>query len=82
MRLKPDKAKRGPGAVGPQKKYEMSFLLHYVGDFHTLGPRNSKLCQHNLDKTVNLDTCIEQFRDWGISFHPDKLEGPPLSCLF
>lgn len=56
MRLKPDKAKRGPGAVGPQKKYEMSFLLHYVDDFHTLGPPNSKLCQHNLD------TCIEQFR--------------------
>ena len=75
MRLKPDKAKRGPGAVGPQKKYEMSFLLHYVDDFHTLGPPNSKLCQHNLD------TCIEQFRDWGISFHPDKLDGTLLSCL-
>ena len=48
----------------------MSFLLHYLDDFHTLGPPNSQTRQRNLD------TCIQQFQDWGIPLHPDKLEGP------
>ena len=48
----------------------MSFLLHYLDDFHTLGPPNSQTCQRNLH------TCIQQFQDWGIPLHPDKLEGP------
>ena len=53
-----------------QKKYDVSFLLYYyLDDFHTLGPPNSGMCQ------PNLDTCIQQFQDWGIPLHPDKLEG-------
>ena len=53
-----------------KKQYNVSFLLHYLDDFHTLGPPNSQTCQQNLD------TCIQQFQDWGIPLHPDKLEGP------
>ena len=53
-----------------KKQYDVSFLLHYLDDFHTLGPPNSQTCQRNLD------TCIQQFQDWGIPLHPNKLEGP------
>ena len=53
-----------------KNQYDVSFLLHYLDDFHTLGPPNSQMCQRNLD------TCIQQFQDWGIPLHPDKLEGP------
>ena len=51
--------------MGPQKKYDMSFLLHYMDDFHTLGPPKSQTSQRNLD------TCVQQFQDWGIPIHPD-----------
>ena len=53
-----------------KKQYDVSFLLHCLDDFHTLGPPNSQTCQWNLD------TCIQQFQDWGISLHPDKGGGP------
>ena len=53
-----------------KKQYDVSFLLHYLDDFHTLGPPNYQTCQRNLD------TCIQQFQDWGIPLHPNKLEGP------
>ena len=53
-----------------KKQYDVSFLLHYLDDFHTLGPPNSQTCQRNLD------TRIQQFQDWGIPLHPDKLESP------
>ena len=45
-------------------------LKKQYDDFHTLGPPNSQTCQRNLD------TCIQQFQNWGIPFHTDKLEGP------
>ena len=31
-----------------KKQYDMSCLLHYLDDFHTLGPLNSQTCQHAL----------------------------------
>ena len=52
------------------KQYDVSFLLHYLDDFHTLGPPNSQTCQRNVD------TSIHQFQDWGIPLHPDKVESP------
>ena len=52
------------------KKQYVRFLLHNLDDFHTLGPPNSQTCQRNID------TSIQQFQDWGISLHPDKLESP------
>ena len=36
-----------------KKQYDVSFLLHYLDDFHTLGPPTSQICQRNLD------TCIQ-----------------------
>ena len=53
-----------------KKQYDVNFLLHYLDDFHTLGPPHSQTCQRNLD------TCIQQFQDWWIPLHPDKLKGP------
>ena len=53
-----------------KKQYDVSFLLHYLDDFHTLGPPNSQTCQRNVD------TSIQQFQDWGIPLHPDKMESP------
>ena len=53
-----------------KQKYNVSFLLHYLDDFHTLRPPNSQTCQQNLD------TCIQQFQNWGIPLHRDNLEGP------
>lgn len=40
--------------------YEVNFLCHYLDDFHTLGPPNSPICQHNFD------TCVWMFKEWGI----------------
>ena len=48
----------------------LKFLLHYLDDFYTLGPPNSPVCQYNLD------TCIRLFKDWHITLHPEKVEGP------
>ena len=53
-----------------KKKYDVSFLLPYLDNFHTLGLPNSQAGQQNLH------TCIQQFQDRGIPLHPDKLEGP------
>ena len=47
--------------------YEVQFLFHYLDDFHTLGPPDSPVC-----------VCL--FSEWGIPFHPGKLEGPS-TCL-
>ena len=53
-----------------KKQYDVRFLLHNLDDFHTLRPPNSQTCQRNID------TSIQQFQDWGIPLHPDKLESP------
>ena len=54
--------------------YNVNFLLHYLDDFHTLGPPNSPVCQNNIA------TCVKLFKEWGIPLHPNKLEGP-CTCL-
>ena len=55
-----------------KKQYDVSFLLHSLDDFYTPDPPNwySQRCH------LNLATCIQQFQDWEIPLHPDKLEGP------
>ena len=50
--------------------YEVQFLLHYLDDFHTLGPPDSPICQQNLD------ICVLHFSESGIPLHADKLKGP------
>ena len=59
---------------GLEQNYDVTFLMHYLDDFHTLGPSSSSVCQHNLDRS------IEYFSKLGIPLHPDKLEGPS-TCL-
>ena len=54
--------------------YEVQFLLHYLDDFHTLGPPDSPVCQQNLD------ICVLHFSESGIPLHADKLKGPSM-CL-
>ena len=60
--------------VGGQAKLHVTFPMHYLVDFHTLGPPGSSVCQHNLDRSIDC------FSKLGIPLHPDKLEGP-LTCL-
>ena len=54
--------------------YGINLLLHYLDDFHTLGPPNSPVCQNNVN------ACVQLFLKWSIPLHPDKLEGPS-KCL-
>ena len=37
----------------PITLYDVSFLLHYLDDFHTLGPPTFPICQRNLDTWSN-----------------------------
>ena len=30
----------------------VTFLMHYLDDFHTLSPLSSSVCQHNLDRSI------------------------------
>ena len=54
--------------------YGINFLLHYLDDFHTLGPPNSPVCQNNVN------TCVQLFSELGIPLHRNKLERPS-TCL-
>ena len=53
-----------------KNKYLLEWLSHYLDDFFTAGPANTKKCQSNLDiiKLV--------FQNLGVPLTPDKLEGP------
>ena len=57
-----------------KRNYEVTFLMHYLDDFHTLGPSSFSVCQHNLDRS------IEYFSKLGIPLHADKEEGLSM-CL-
>ena len=48
----------------------VKFILHYLDNLHTLDSPNSPVYQNKLDLRIRL------FEDWGISLHPNKLEGP------
>ena len=51
------------------QNYGITFLMHYLDDFHTLDPPNSSVCQHSLDRSFDC------FSKLGIPLHLDKLEG-------
>ena len=57
-----------------KQNYDVTFLMYYLHDFHTLAPPGSSVCQHNLDRSID---CFSKF---GIPLHPDKQEGPS-ACL-
>ena len=54
----------------------VTFSIHYLDDFLTMGPAGSNVCQHNLD--ILMQTCNEL----GIPLAEDKLEGPSTSITF
>jgi len=57
-----------------KQNYNVTFLMHYLDDFHTLGPPGSSVCQTNLDRSIDC------FSKLGVPLHPDKIEGPS-TCL-
>ena len=57
-----------------KQNYDVTFLMYYLDDFHTLGPPGSSVCQQNLDRSIDC------FSKLGISLHLHKLEGPS-TCL-
>ena len=54
----------------------VSFSIHYLDDFLTMGPAGSSVCQQNLD--IFIQTCNEL----GIPLAEEKLEGPSTSFTF
>ena len=54
----------------------VTFSIHYLDDFLTIGPASSNVCQHNLD--ILMQTCNEL----GIPLAEDKLEGPSTCITF
>ena len=54
----------------------VSFSIHYLDDFLTMGPAGSSVCQQNLD--IFIQTCNEL----GIPLAEEKLEGPSTSLTF
>ena len=57
-----------------KQNYVATFLMHYLDDFHTLGPPGSSVCQYNQDRSIDC------FCKLGIPLHPYKQEGPS-TCL-
>ena len=53
---------------------DVTFLMHYLDDFHTLGPPGASVCQTNRDRSVDC------FPKLGVPLHPDKIEGPS-TCI-
>ena len=58
-----------------KRNNDVTFLMHYLDDFHTLGSPGSSVCPvHNLDRFIDC------FSKLGIPLHLDKQEGPS-TCL-
>ena len=54
----------------------VSYLIHYLDDYLTMGPPSSSVCQQNLDLFITL--C----RELGVPLASEKLEGPTTTLLF
>ena len=55
---------------------DVSWVIHYLDDFLTLGPPSSDECQDNLDRIIA--TCNRL----GLPLKHDKVEGPATSLIF
>ena len=49
-----------------KRNNDVTFLMHYLDDFHTLGSPGSSVCQHNLDRSIDC------FSKLGIPLHPPR----------
>ena len=57
-------------------QHNVSFLIHYLDDFLTMGPPSSPTCQHNLDTLVQICNYL------GVPLALEKVEGPSISLPF
>lgn len=53
-----------------KQNYSTTFLMHYLDNFHTLGPLGLSVCPGNLDRSTYCFSALI------IPLHPDKLEQP------
>lgn len=58
------------------KQNNVSFLIHYLDDFLTMGPPSSLACQHNLDTIIKICNRL------GVPLTLEKVEGPSTSLPF
>ena len=56
--------------------YNIQYLIHYLDDFFTAGPAQSRCCQHNMD--TMLGVCDQV----GAPVKPEKVEGPSTTLGF
>jgi len=54
----------------------VSYLIHYLDDYLTMGPPESTVCQQNLNTFTSIRA------DLGVPLAADKLEGPSTSLFF
>ena len=58
------------------KQSGVSFLIHYLDDFLTMGPPSTLTCQHNLDTTIRICNHL------GVPLALEKVEGPATTLPF
>ena len=58
------------------QKRGVSYVIHYLDDFLTMGPPPSPICQLNLNTFIGLCSKL------GVPLAPDKVEGPSTTLTF
>ena len=58
------------------KQRNVSFLIHYLDDFLTMGPSSSSSCQYNLDTIIQICNYL------GVPLALEKVEGPSTTLPF
>ena len=58
------------------RQRNVSFLIHYLDDFLTMGPPSSVSCQHNLDTIIQICNYL------GVPLALEKVEGPSTALTF
>ena len=59
-----------------KNNYMITDLMHYLGDYFTVGPPNSKTCADNVNIMTHAASHLS------IPLAPEKLEGPTTSLVF
>jgi len=57
-------------------QHSLSYLIHYLDDFMTIGPLSSPICQNNLDTLVHICNYL------GVPLALEKVEGPEPALPF
>jgi len=59
-----------------KNNYMITDLMHYLDDYFTVGPSNSKTCADNVNVIIHMASHLR------IPLAPEKLEGPTTSLVF